>query len=239
MTGCVNDLVDWSVDGPVGRVRLCRAVKRNALDHRLVDGVLGAAAELERAGALVAVLEAEPPVFCAGVDLTVPIGLDRDGPDLRLLDGLTSSPLLWVAAVDGPALAAGMAVAAACPVVVASERAWFALPERDLLLFPGRVLSYLEPVLGPRHALQLALTGERLSAEQAHHLGLVGEVVSVDRFDTVVARRAAELAAPGPAFVTAARTSWQAVFDGPVARGRAEGFEAGLRESLAARARAR
>ncbi|HZQ26230.1 MAG TPA: enoyl-CoA hydratase/isomerase family protein, partial [Acidimicrobiales bacterium] len=71
----------------------------------------------------------------------------------------------------------GVALAAACPLVLVSADAWFALPERDLGMFPSGVLAFLEPLIGPRRALEFGLTGARIDAVTAQRLGLANEVV--------------------------------------------------------------
>src|SRR5690606_27635167 len=95
-----------------------------------------------------------------------------------------------IAAVNGPALAGGAGIVGCCDLVVASDRASLGYPEVLLGLVPGMVLTLLVQQAGVRAALDLALTGRRVSADEAQRLGLVTEVVAPER----LAVRAGELA---------------------------------------------
>ena len=83
-----------------------------------------------------------------------------------------SKPL--IAAVDGPALAGGTELALACDLIVASTAARFGLPEvkRSLIASAGGLVR-LPRVLPKNVAMQMALTGEPISAEEAHRFGMV------------------------------------------------------------------
>jgi enoyl-CoA hydratase/carnithine racemase len=181
-------LVRWASDGDVGRLTLARPAKRNALSAAMVDEACRAMDDLVGAGARIVVLDAEGPVFCAGADLAE-ARLDLAAPAFeRLVDALLESGVFVVGAVAGPALGAGVALAAVCPVVVCSSDAWFSLPEHTIGLFPSIVLAYLEEHVGPRRGLRMGLTGERLGAEEAASLGLVTDVVPPERLDAAVAQ---------------------------------------------------
>jgi len=75
------------------------------------------------------------------------------------------------------AVAGAVGLVAAADFAMASEEAHFSLPEIDVGLFPYMALAPLVRVLGRRHALDLALTGRRIDAQQALRIGLVNEVV--------------------------------------------------------------
>lgn len=204
-------LIASEIDGDVGRLRLTRPEKHNALNQELVDQAVAAMDEYAAAGVRVAVLEAAPPTFCAGNDLTeARAGMDGAASD-RFLAELLERPLFWIAVVSGPALGAGAAVAAACPVTLATDQAWFALPESGLGLFPARALRYIEPFVGPRLAVELGLSARRLGPEEARAAGIVNEVVPVSELNGAVARWVAHATAH-PAVTTAARESWQELF---------------------------
>jgi enoyl-CoA hydratase/carnithine racemase len=204
----MSGLIDAAVVDGVGRLRLTRAGKRNALSHGLVDEAEAAVDRFTAAGVSVAVLAADPPVFCAGNDL-VEARADRDNPAAdRFFELLVGSPLLWIAAVSGPALGAGVAAVACCPIAVATPDAQFILPERGIGLFPTAVLKYLEPSMGPRAAFAFGFSGRPLGAEEARASGLVNEVVAAEQLDAAV-ERWVELAVERPTITDAARSSWQ------------------------------
>ena len=83
-----------------------------------------------------------------------------------------------IAAVDGPALAGGTELALACDLIVASKNARFGLPEvkRSLIASAGGLVR-LPRILPKNIAMEIALTGEPISAELAHHFGMINRLV--------------------------------------------------------------
>src|SRR4051794_12889717 len=118
----------WEVDG-VGHLRLERPDKRNAINHAMVDEAIDSIGRFVDSGVSVAVLCASGPVFCAGSDLDEPWDTGETPAADRMVAALLERPILWIAAVAGPTLGAGVGLVAACPVAVAADSAWFALPE--------------------------------------------------------------------------------------------------------------
>src|SRR3970282_1916821 len=82
-----------------------------------------------------------------------------------------------VARVNGHALAGGFGLAAACDVVVAVEDALFGTPEIDVGLWPMIITAVLQRVMPHKAALELMMSGRRISAEEAMRLGAVSRVV--------------------------------------------------------------
>lgn len=223
-----------SAQGRSGRLTLTSPAHRNALSADLVVEAIAGLAFLNDHGVRVGVLDAVPPAFCAGVDLSLPITAAPGTPDLRLFEAMLGSPIVWVAAIDGPALAAGMVLAALCPVTLATERAWFALPEVRLGLFPGRVTGYLDVVLPRRASMAHALTGERIDAGTAAGLGLVTEVVASAELRAAEDRWVSRLLDADDAFLVAAAASWAAQFGTPEAVGHRAANDRLLAENIAA-----
>lgn len=217
------DLVSASAAGPVARLRLHRPGKRNALNHELVAQALLAIDEFERSGAEIGVLAAEGDVFCAGNDVTEAQDDPAESASAELQRALLSRPLFWIVALSGPALGSGLGIACSCPVVIASEDAWLALPEVQRIdAYPSVLQSYLESVLGPRAVLDLCLSGRRVSAAEAVELGIVTEAVPATQVATRVDDWLGRLAALDPRVITAAREAWQSRFTGPFAARSAE-----------------
>jgi enoyl-CoA hydratase/carnithine racemase len=207
-----SGLVSATVVDGVGRLRLTRSEKRNALNHALVDEATAAMEEFVRRGVRVAVLDADAPIFCAGNDLAQVGALDAASTAVvRFIDAMLTQPMFWIGSVAGPALGGGMALVAACPVVLASDQAWFALPERRLGFYPAGVLPYLEVVMGTRPAFSAGLTGRGIPADEAVTLGLVDEIVAHDRLGVRTDEVAAELAADA-AVSDGGRRVWQGQF---------------------------
>ncbi|MBK0418810.1 enoyl-CoA hydratase/isomerase family protein [Leucobacter sp. CSA1] len=203
-----KDDIRLSIDGPIATVTLRRTAKRNALDSDFSHTIAGALHEAEDRGARILVLRSAIPVFSSGVDLSEPIRLDSDSPELVIADTLLRTELFVVSVFEGPALAGALMFAALSPLAVAGEQATFWLPERRLGLYPGRVLAYLEETVPPRQAHWLALTEERVTAQQALQLGLISTVLAPGGFEHDLDSLLRDLAAADPAFLSAARRTW-------------------------------
>jgi methylglutaconyl-CoA hydratase len=193
--------------GGVGEIVLARPARRNALDYAAVLELVGALAELENDDAVGAVLiYGEGRSFCAGGDLaefqrgltTPAYDFHRGGAgwaDLMLAIPRMHTPV--VAAPHGHALAGGCGIVAAADVAIAADGTVFGTSEISIGLFPIIVYPTLVKAIGSRAAREMALTGRRLSAEDACRIGLVHRVVpSAEHLDAARAV-AAELAGYG------------------------------------------
>ena len=138
--------------------------------------------------------------FCSGEDLSgVSHDLDhgevlrkRYNPMLLELD-MCKKPV--VAAVNGVAAGAGMSLALACDFRIASEKASFIEAFIHVGLVPDAGnLFYLPRIIGHAKAMELAVFGEKISAEKAKELGLVTQVVTIDNWDNEVSAFAERLA---------------------------------------------
>jgi methylglutaconyl-CoA hydratase len=207
-------------DGGIVTLTLNRPGQRNALDPELA-GALAAAVEAASAEpkTRVIVLTGAGSAFCAGAKLDTLLAAsvrgDVDGvrASFEVIEGvyralLAARPPL-IAAVNGAALAGGAGIVGCCDLAVASDRASLGYPEVLLGLVPGMVLTLLVQQAGIRAALDLALTGRRVSAEEGLRLGLLTEVVPADRLDARVAELAGQLAALSPGALAATkRWTW-------------------------------
>jgi len=165
--------------GRVLVVTLDRERTRNAVDHEALRGLRAAWELLDFDPALsVGVLTGAGGTFCSGADLAARLRgetvVDEHGFG-SLTRRRRTKPL--VAAVEGHAVGGGMELVLACDLVVAAEDAWFGLPEarRGVLAAEGGLYRSAS-VLGRVVAMQLALTGDPISAGRAHQLGLVNEL---------------------------------------------------------------
>jgi methylglutaconyl-CoA hydratase len=99
-----------------------------------------------------------------------------------------------IAAVHGRALGGGAGIATASDLIIATESAQFGYPEVKLGFIPAIVTTMLRRAVNERQAMELALTGEPLSASRAHAIGLINRVYPDVQFDTEVERYVATLA---------------------------------------------
>ena len=179
----------------VALVTLQRPEKRNALsiDLRLelADAFGGLGAD---GGVGCVVLTGAGSAFCAGMDVTQ-FGGDEENrrrlveTSTAAFEAVGSCPRPVVAAVNGPALAGGFALALLCDLRVAAESATFGFPELPRGIPPSYAAA--RAVLDLATAAEVTLTGRILGAEEADRLGAVNEVVA----DARCVERALELAA--------------------------------------------
>ncbi|BAL90257.1 putative enoyl-CoA hydratase/isomerase [Actinoplanes missouriensis 431] len=162
-------------DRTPGVVRLSLPGAAGRLDDDLLGALLTEVGRAENtSGVRVLVLGAAGGTFCPGM------ALDVDTVDWRpriaaietLLRRLTTSPLVTVAVVDGPATGGGVGLAAACDHVIAGERARFRLTEVLLGLVPAVILPVLARRMGAHRAYSLALTAREFDGAEAGRLGL-------------------------------------------------------------------
>jgi enoyl-CoA hydratase / 3-hydroxyacyl-CoA dehydrogenase len=136
-----------------------------------------------------------PALFCAGADIKAFTQLDETS-GRELLDGAhglfrawEQSPIMTIAAVNGIALGGGCEIAMACDVRLAALSASFGQPEINLGIIPGfGGTQRLPRLVGPAKALEMNVTGDPISAEDAYEYGLVNRVVADhELFDTALA----------------------------------------------------
>jgi enoyl-CoA hydratase/carnithine racemase len=113
-----------------------------------------------------------------------------------------------IAAVNGVAMGGGFEIALACDLIVASEKAIFALPEpRVGLAALAGGMHRLPRQIGLKHAMGMMLTGRRVSAEEGMSLGFVNEVVPHDALLPAARRWAEQIAECAPLSVRASKQS--------------------------------
>ena len=165
----------------------------NSLSPAMIEALEHAWRTAEAAGvAVVVVASANPALFCAGADIKAFAAMDAAAGKV-LLDrahGLAraweQSRVVTIAAVNGLALGGGCELAMACDVRIASESATFGQPEVNLGLIPGfGGTQRLPRLVGPAKALEMNLTGDAISAEDAYQHGLANTIVpDHELFDT-------------------------------------------------------
>jgi enoyl-CoA hydratase len=200
----------------------------NALSTELCSEVLDALARVDRdPGARVLILTGEGRAFCAGADLK-----ERDGaaPDaiwahnrsiFQIPLNLERLAVPAIAAVNGVALGGGCELALGCDLRWAANTAEFGCPEVTRGIIPAAGgTQRLSSLVGPSRAMALILTGRRITAEEAHRIGLVDAVVAPDDLLPSVSETARAIAANAPLAVRAAKRA--------IRYGHQQSFEAGL-----------
>lgn len=201
--------VKLSQDGGVARLTLDRPPV-NVLTTRMLLDLAGHFERIADDGSVrVVLLDAAGKLFSAGVDVEDHVG-DKVTSMMEALDRLFGAlarvPQPTVAAVQGAALGGGCELVLGTDLCLASSRAKFGQPEIKLGLFAPPASMLLPRLVGERKALELLLTGDPVTAEEACRLGLVNRVLPDEGFRDAVDRFIAELAGlSGPALRLAKR----------------------------------
>ena len=178
--------------GSVAQLTLNRPATNNSLTIRMMQEITQAIEQLHDANQVRVVLlraSKDSKAFSAGVALTDATP-DRAFQMVESFHGIflamlqISKPVVTV--VNGPAVGAGCELALFGDLVLASEKAVFAQPEVRAGLFPPIAAVFLPHLVGPKRALQMILTGERIGGQEALRLGLVNRLVSEAELERTV-----------------------------------------------------
>src|SRR5579885_611716 len=181
-------------DGEIAVLVLNRPQPRNSLSEALLKALSAAFTDIKADTSVRAVvLAANGPAFCAGHDLKE-LTSRRGDPDggrayfrhimttcSAMMQQIVRLPQPVIAAVQGPASAAGCQLVASCDLAVASEAAKFATPGVDIGLFCSTPMVALSRNVARKHAMEMLLTGEMVSADHAARIGLINRVVAPGR----------------------------------------------------------
>ena len=159
-------------------LELNRPDRRNALDLAQCRAITAAATEEVEAGARVLVVTGRGSAFCSGADLGGVYGQEFLEALYGMLHGLTRLPVPVIAAVNGPAIGAGLDLACMCDMRIASEDAIFAESFVKIGIIPGDGGAWLlQRVVGLSKAAEMTFTGDPINAQEALACGLVSKVV--------------------------------------------------------------
>ncbi|WP_190816692.1 enoyl-CoA hydratase/isomerase family protein [Saccharopolyspora pogona] len=217
-TGVASLQLTHTSDG-VAQLALNRPHRRNALDRELLDTLPTVLRQLDEDPDVRAiVVTGSSGAFCAGGDLDIIGQIIDETPETarqRMAREFASASLLLrtlkptVAAVDGAAVGAGMALALACDVRLGSPRAVFAAPFIKMGLVPDFGVSWLlTRAVGAARATEIAVSGRKVGADEAVRIGLLDVVVPDPLTEAVT--KAKHLAAASPEAAGATKRLMQA-----------------------------
>jgi enoyl-CoA hydratase len=208
--------------GPVRRLTMNRPAALNALNGELTTAISEAIGAAGRDDAVsVVVLRGAGRAFCAGYDLNE----DASGGVLdarhwhedlaqatdRMLE-IVDCPKPVIASVQSYCLAGGTDLMLACDLAVAADDAYFGYV--DVRFGSGVVSMFLPWIIGVRAAKELLFTGaDRVSAAEAHRIGLVNRVVPRDRLDDATMELAEEIAKNEPFVVQTSKRAANRAWD--------------------------
>ena len=182
-------------------VTINRPEAKNAMSKAAAEGIVAAMDRLDAEDDLrVGVLTGAGGTFCSGMDLKGFLRGESPSVEGRGFGGIVQKPPVkpLIAAVEGYALAGGLELMIACDLVVANKDAKFGIPEakRGLVAAAGGVMM-LPDQIPERVAMELALTGDFITAQRAYELGMINRVVEGSALDGAL-ELAARIAENGP-----------------------------------------
>jgi enoyl-CoA hydratase len=179
-------MIHFDVRGRVGIATIDRPERRNALNAAICDELAGA---LDEHGSLRAVVvTGAGSAFCSGADLVTRFAEDPGGEPAtdtfrpafeRLLDTIVDYPAPVIAAINGPAIGAGMQLAVACDIRIAALGARLSIPGGRLgIHLSPKNIQRLAQLVGQGMAREFLLAGRVVTAEEAVEHGLVQRVAA-------------------------------------------------------------
>lgn len=189
---------------------------QNTIDDALAAAIEGALSQAEASGTVLLHLRSAMEHFCGGADpARVAAWLGDSGNEALLADSrrwaqlferIESSPVIVLAEMRGNALGAGLGLALACDLRMASASSRIGVPEVRVGLLPaGMTIHRLASVAGPVAAQRLLLAGELVDGIEAHRLGLLHWVVADAELEMKAAVRAQQVARQSPAALREAK----------------------------------
>jgi enoyl-CoA hydratase len=227
-TGMDYTAILTEIHGRVGLIRLNRPKLRNALDSVLMNEVASALEAFDASpevGAMVVTGDAR--AFASGADI-------KEMADESAISMFTAGRITqWdrirevkkpvIAAVSGWCLGGGNELAMACDMIVASETAKFGQPEINLGVIPGAGgTQRIARSAGKAIAMEMVLNGRILTADEAHHYGLVNRIVPEEVYLEEALKLAEEIAVRAPLAVRLAKQAVNHAFESFLADGLAD-----------------
>jgi enoyl-CoA hydratase len=178
--------------------------KRNALSVPLIEEMLAYIASSKAEGVRALIIASSCSVFSAGADLSA---MSQESLDIReapprspfdLFETLTRETRPVIAAVSAGAFGGGFELCLCCDLIVASEDAFFVMPELGHGVLPNTALARLPALIGISRAKELAFTRRRLPAQEAKEMGLVRDVVNSQQLIDFALQTADQIVAPAP-----------------------------------------
>jgi len=214
-------LLDYAVTDRVAEITM-RREPVNAINHALIEEINEAyrTANADTGVRAIILTSAFTNAFSAGMDLAMM--RTASGLDLRrfleklyyeMHDLQYRMKKPTIAALTGPARAAGVTLAVSCDVLIASDTATFGYPEINIGLIPAMHFVHLPRQIGRHKAFELLFSAKPISAEEACDRGLVNRVVPAGQVKNEARALAQEFCSKSPLAMELARTSFMRAND--------------------------
>lgn len=198
-----------------------RESRRNAISQEMILSFLDFLdrAEFDEEVRAVCVTGAGEKAFCSGADLAVSFSNEGEeslsGPKIyaRLLKRMARFGKPLLARVNGPCVAGGLGLMLSCDIVIARDDAFFSTPEVNVGIFPMMVGALLYRNVGRKKAMDMVLTGRRISAPEAERMGLITRAVEPERLDREVQETLQILTSLSPIGIRIGKDSFRVMSD--------------------------
>ncbi len=220
------DMIEYTRDGAVSKIRLNRPKALNALCNAMMQEVAQALSELEMDDTIgCVILTGSDKAFAAGADIKEMQNnqyLDlyrRDNFDLYH-GAIERFRKPIIAAVSGYALGGGCEIAMMCDFIIAADNAKFGQPEITLAVMPGiGGTQRLTRAVGKAKAMDMCLTGRMMDAEEAERAGLVSRIVPLDELQDVAMEAARKIATMSQPIALMTKEAINTAFETTLAQG--------------------
>ncbi len=198
-------MIEYSTDGAVATIRLNRPDKLNSFTMTMATEMLQALDNCTSEDIRAVIITGNGRAFCAGQDLAEAISKQED-PEFELSEivEFTYKPIVMairnlekpvIAAVNGTAAGAGANIAFACDIALATKSAKFIQSFSQISLIPDSGGTWTLPrLIGQQRAAYLMMTGDKVSAEEALHMGMIAKVVEDEQLEEEATSLAQKLA---------------------------------------------
>ena len=215
MTGSAYENIIYSKEDRIARVVFNRPEVHNAFNTQMIGEIDDAFNKIMSDESVrVVILTGAGKSFCAGADINWMREIIRFSYEQNLKESLQLAEVLHkiytlpkptIARINGTTIGGGNGFLSACDISVASEEARFGLSEVKIGLVPAAISPYVIHRIGESKAREYFLTGRRVSARRALEIGLVNEVVPLDKLEEAVQEIAELLLTSGPEAVAACK----------------------------------
>src|SRR5579884_3040316 len=197
---------------PLAVITLNRPEARNALNMRMVTELVDALNGIEKKDTIrCVVITGNDRAFSAGADIKEmesmsPIDMVKTGHFFPLWDKVGHYPKPVIAALSGYVLGGGLELAMSCDIIVAAEGTKLGQPEINIGVIPGGGgTQRLTRIVGKHKAMEMVLTGNMITAEEAKGYGLINKVVPKEVYLDEAKKMAMEIASKGPIAIRLAK----------------------------------
>lgn len=188
------NFIKTSIDQHIFKLTLARPEKRNAFTPTMVNEISHAILEAnENKTVRLVLINAEGPVFCAGMDMKTfenpefdILNSEIQNQNISLATAIGQLNKPSIAIVEGDVIAGGFLIILECTYIFANKEAKFSLPEVKRGIFPFQVLASLIKFIPQNKALDLCITAKVITASEAKELGIVYDFLEESNIDELI-----------------------------------------------------